>query len=294
MNIKKVTSLILALLLTLCLIPAAFADVIFEPRDKFYEKHREDMQYADKVYIANATANGYESPEDDDVLLTASDGTRLYISFVYTDANGVEWGVYDWDTTTCWFRLDELEPVYDTRDFINDHKDEFTEYADQLAEVPLDGGEMPLWKYPGSEEQYGSVYLDEYFTHADYASFVYTDHEGRAWVYFPYVFGMEGWANAADPLNHTPVVFDANAPAETPAPTEEPAAEPTAAPTPTAEPEPSEEPNEVEVGSESKSPARMNTVVLIAIAVLAVGFVMVISVVLIVVLYVLNKKKKQN
>ena len=130
MNIKRISAILLALILTLCLIPTAFADVIFEPRDSFYEKHSEDMYYADKVYIAQETANGYESPEDNDVVLTASDGTRLYISHVYTDENGEEWGVYDWDTTTCWFRLSDLVPVYDTRDFINDHKHEFTDYND--------------------------------------------------------------------------------------------------------------------------------------------------------------------
>ena len=292
MNLKRISAILLALLLMLCLVPATFADVIFEPRDSFYEKHREDMRYADKVYIAQEKANGYESPEDDDVMLTASDGTRLYISHVYTDENGEEWGIYDWDTTTCWFRLSDLEPVYDTRDFINDHKHEFTDYNDQLADLPLDGGEMPLWKYPGSEDQYGSVYLDEYFTHADYASFVYTDAEGRNWVYFPYVFGMEGWANADDPLNPDPVVFDANAPAQepkaTPAPTEAPAAESTAQPLPSEEPIPTEEP-----AAPVSSASRLSTIVLIVIAVLAVGFVVVLSVVLIIVFFVLSKNKKK-
>ena len=291
MNIKRISSILLALILTLCLVPTTLADVIFEPCDSFYEKHREDMRYADKVYIAQEQAEGYEKPEDNDVVLTASDGTRLYISHVYTDENGEEWGVYDCDTTTCWFRLSDLVPVYDTRDFINDHKHEFTDYNDQLADLALDGGEMPLWKYPGSEDQSGSVYLDEYFTHAVYAFFVYTDAEGRDWVYFPYVFGMEGWANTADPLNPEPVVFDANAPAEpeaTPAPTEEPAAENTAEPMPTEEP--AKAVDDVITGGH---PTGFGNILVIVIALLAVGFVVMLSVVLIVVFYVLGKNKKK-
>lgn len=289
MNIRKFSAILLALLLTLCLVPTTFADVIFEPQDNFFSKHREEMVYVDKVYIANELVYGYESPEDDDMLLSASDGMRLYISHAYTDANGVEWGVYDWDTVTCWFRLSELEAVYDTRDFIDDHKDEFVEYANELAEVPLEGGEMPLWTYPGSGEKSGAVYLDEYFEHDNYAFYVYYDAEGRAWVYFPYVFGMEGWANAADPLSTEPIVFDANAPAVTP--------EPTATPAPTevaVSAEPSAEP-EIERTEEVTATAGVSrtfsTTLILVLGLLFVGFIMVVAVVLILVFFVLKKKK---
>ncbi len=292
-NDKRFSAILLALLLTLCLVPTTLADVIFEPRSKFFESHREDMVYVDKVYIANELVYGYESPEDDDMLLSASDGTRLYISHAYTDANGEKWGVYDWDTVVCWFRLSELEPVYDTRDFIRDHDDEFTDYADELADLPLDGGEMPLWQYPGSGSKSGSVYLDEYFEHDTYALYVYLDAEGRAWVYFPYVFGMEGWANAADPLSTEPIVFDANAPAVTP--------EPTATPAPTdvaVSAEPSAEP-EIERTEEVTATAgvsrtlstTLSTTLILVLGLLLVGFVMVVAVVLILVFFVLKKKK---
>lgn len=289
-RICRIAAAVMAALMILCLaLPALHADVIFEPQDNFYQEHHQDMRYANKVYIAPGTVEGYESPEDDDVLLTASEGTRLYISFVYTDENGQEWGVYDWDSSTCWFRLNDLVPEYDTRDFISDHGSEFTDYADQLADLPLDGGEIPLWKYPGSEDQWGSIYLDEYFVHSDYASFVYTDREGRDWVYFPYVFGMEGWANADDPFNTDPVVFDASTPAETPAPAPAPTDEPIAKAS--TEPLPTEEPL-VDDAPDGGHPMGLGIALLIVLAIAAVGFVVILSVVLIIVFYVLNKKKK--
>ena len=294
-RICQITAACIALLMVICMmLPALHADVLFEPMDKFYQNHREDMTYIDKVYIANETANGYESPLDDDVVTTASGGTRLYISHAYTDGNGVTWGVYDVDWTTCWFRLDELEPVYDTRDFIIDHEPDFTLYDGQLSDLPSDFGEMPLWKYPGSSDRSGRIFSDEGFDPANCSSFVYTDFAGRDWVYIPYFHGSEGWINADDPTNTEPVVFDANATAETPAPTEEPAAE-SVAPQPTKEPAPTETPNEVEVNEPAEdkdnSPVNLRLIALILIAVLAVGLVVVISILLIVVFFVLNKKK---
>lgn len=291
-RICQVVAAAIAALMILCLaLPALYADVIFEPQNDFYFEHHQDMRYVNKDYLAPGPVDGYESPEDDDVTLTVDEGTQLYISFVYTDENGEEWGVYeDWSANaTAWYRLSDLVPVYDYRDFANEHKHEFSPYTDELKDLPLEGGDMPLWSYPGSEDLSGYVYLDEYFTAADYADSVYVDPDGRTWVFIPYYHGGHGWVNADDPLNPDPVIFDLNAPAETPAltpePTEEPVAESTTEPLPTEEPLVDDAPS-------GGHPMGLGVALLIVLAIAAVGFVVIVSVVLIIVFYVLNKKKK--
>ena len=292
----RIVAVVIAVLMVVCMmLPALYADVIFEPMDDFYHDHVQEMEYVDKSYSVPGVVDGYKSPENDDVVATAGPGDELYFSFVYTDENGEQWGVHeDWTSdTSAWYRLSELVPVYDYRDFAADHGAEFSHYADELKDLPLEGGDMPLWSYPGSEYTSGYVYLDEYFTPSDYADSVYVDPDGCTWVFIPYYHGGNGWVNADDPLNPDPVVFDLREPAETPAPTEEPAAEATTAPT--AESLPTEAPEELLVDDAHTGGHRMGlgVALLIVLAIAAVGFVVVLSVVLIIVFYVVGKKKKK-
>lgn len=291
-NTKKLLQIVaaaIALLMLVCLmLPILYADAIFEPQDKFYERHREEMTYIDKAFKVTQDVNGYESPTKHKVVITASPGTSLYISHAYTDENGVTWGVNNVDWTTCWFRLDELSPIYDTRDFLNDHRSELKEYTDQLHTMQQSGEELTLWSYPGSESTCGSVAFDALHTPSN----VYTDPQGNDWLYFPYIFGMEGWIYTADPQSKEPVDLEAPLAEATPAPTQEPIGEVSVVPDPTQEPLPAPSESAAEEQPDNEPGfLRSNAVLLVLLAVLAVGFVVVLSVILILVFFVLNKKK---
>ena len=153
--------LILGLTLLLCcalLIPAAHADVIWEPTENsFYDTHAAECVYQDKSYTVPQDTPAYEAPGDADPFFTLPAGETTYVSFAYTDASGKTWGAVDSrqgdEWISGWVDLTQLTPIYDNRDFLADHADEITSYAGAPAQLDADGDWM-LWKYPGSENGY--------------------------------------------------------------------------------------------------------------------------------------------
>lgn len=230
--------LTLALTLLLCcalLIPTAHADVVWEPTENsFYDAHSDECFYQDKTYFVPQDTPAYEAPGDPAPLINLPAGETVYVSFAYTDKTGRTWGAVDnWEDgvwNSAWADLSLLSPIYDTRDFLADHADELTPYEGDPAQLSSDGDWM-LWDYPGSQEGWPFT-PDEYFD-LSWAESVYTDPTGAQWLYFPYIFGCEGWIYVPDPCRTEPISLGFATPEPTAQPTAEPTAQPTVQPTST-------------------------------------------------------------
>lgn len=111
---KKMIRILCVVLILLMLPIQVSADIIYEPwDDSFYEEHRDQCEYHSRSYTANGP-NGdvtvYESPESAWEEMKLSNGTVLWISYIYEDPDGITWGYWahwemDWQG---WVPMDYL------------------------------------------------------------------------------------------------------------------------------------------------------------------------------------------
>lgn len=198
----KIFTLFLAALAILSLTFPASADVIIEPRDSFFEKHREECTYVARQYelagydgkVTVFTAPGGMNK------LTLDNGLRGTIQFTW-EGKGTTWGylIY-WDDQWIegWVPMDDVSLVYDSREFKTDHAGEIVE----TDPVPVDFHEAVLYRYPNGPagntltEDPDYQRFDEIFTQ------VYTDENGLRWSYVDYYKGWrESWVCLDDPMN---------------------------------------------------------------------------------------------
>lgn len=198
---KRLVALICAVMLAVCCIASVSADVIFEPNDSFYETHRDACVRHERSYTAvgpNGDVTVYESPESDKVMATYANGEALYISYIYTDPAGIQWGFYEnWETNVSgWIPMDYLELIYDGISFEEEFGHLFTEEEGTLA-VEHQGKTVKFWKYPGSSE-----YLEWTVEGENMPVYqtVYTDANGVRWGREGYYMGLRGyWMNLDAP-----------------------------------------------------------------------------------------------
>ena len=248
---KRIGTVLLALCLSFLLAVSAFADVIYEPEDDFFEKHRDECHYEDRVYIASGE-NGYASAKKNPTSKKAEweipNGTEVYISFVWDQDGG--WGLKD---SHGWISMSELTVKYDGISFAQEHGREFR-YLDEWEFLDLtDLDCLHLWRYPGDTEPFdtlggsGQDYWWGWPPEEMSFNTIYEDPEGRRWGYVNYYYGLRDfWVCLTAPDDAFicgGVELAGEQPAETPAPTASPS--PTAVPAPTvspATPQPTEQP----------------------------------------------------
>ena len=213
---KKISSLLLViLLLSACVLPVS-ADMLWEPygNDYYMSKGYDTFTSVARTYYVpdGMTVNFYESPEGCKLIKAVEAGTRIYVGFS-RELQGGTWGVGypygDWETEG-WFRLGRLQLEYDHETFMTDFAD-----AIQSVEGVLDAhtltAPVPTWTYPGSgviqttldciweQVQYNDGKL-EYHS-------LYTDPDGGQWGYVGYFMGRCGWIYLADLYTETPPAF---------------------------------------------------------------------------------------
>jgi hypothetical protein len=206
--------LIIFLLAALTWIPA-LADVIWEPSDSFYEQHREDCVYNNRHYTANGkdgVITVVKEPVSNEAVASVNNGNTFFVSFTYTDKDGAEWGVVefnpdgsgnlaDLDYSTAvsgWVRMTDMTVVYDDISFAEDHQSEFEPYTGNYEEFK-NGEPVTFWSYPGS----GVVAWEEdAFERNDFFQITetFTDTDGRLWGYIGYYYGARNiWVCISDP-----------------------------------------------------------------------------------------------
>ncbi len=246
---KRFATLLLILVLCLSLGMTALADVVYEPEDDFYEKHRDECYYENRVYIASGEA-GFaavkKSPTSNKTLKELPNGEEVYVSYIWGQEGG--WGLMD---GTGWISMKELTVKYDSISFEQEHGREFL-LLEEPELLDLSGCEgFGLWEYPGDKAPYARLSWtgdDAWFSGPpDDLTFntIYEGPDGLRWGYMHYYYGhRDFWVCLSEP-DAKGTAAEPTAPpvekgsTETPAPTEAPVS--TASPAP-ASPEPTELP----------------------------------------------------
>ncbi len=190
---KKIAlfSLILATFFSFCL--PAFADVIVEPSDLFYNTHKDECDHRDfRQYTVN-TEDGYAyiyvSPGSSQTVKGISNGEVVGFQWFYTDKDGEEWGVRTGESG--WFRMSDLTLIYDALSFLEEYADEIRDYEEGSYFLEAtEENPVERWKYPGVK------YESSPMTNGDVSSCVqkiYTDEQGVVWGYIPYRSGRRNF-----------------------------------------------------------------------------------------------------
>lgn len=199
---RKIFTLFLAALAVFSLTVPASADLIWEPDDSFYEKHRGECSYVGREYelagydgkVTVFTAPGGMNK------FTLDNGLRVGIQFTW-EGKGTTWGYlirWDDDRPEGWVPMDDVSLVYDSKQFMTDHAGEIEE----TQPIPVDFHEAVLYAYPNGPA--GSVLEEEpdYMTFSETFTQVYTDQAGLRWGYVGYYMGrLESWVCLDDPMN---------------------------------------------------------------------------------------------
>ena len=200
---KKFFTLFLALLAVLALASSASADVIWEPVNSFYERHKEECTYVNRAYQLEGyggTVTVFTAPNGMSKV-TLENGTRGRVQFTWKGI-GVAWGyLYQLNGSDAegWVPMDDLSLIYDSKQFVEDHKAEIQE----LEEVPVDFQEAVLYSYPnGPLKGYTLEEDPDYLLFSQAFDKLYTDENGLRWGHISYYFGHEdGWACLDGPMN---------------------------------------------------------------------------------------------
>ena len=238
---KRFLTLLFILLLTLSLGMNALADVIYEPEDSFFKKHRDECYYENRVYIASGEA-GYaaimKDPKSNKKVEELPNGTEAYVSYVWDKEGG--WALLD---RRGWISLTELTVKYDSVSFEAEYGKEFLHPEDPEF-LDLTGCEgFGLWEYPGDKAPYARLSWtgeDAWFTAPPddlFFNTIYEGPDGLRWGYVHYYYGRRDfWVCLSDPdLGRIPDAGPANA--ENPGPgQEQPTEAPADLPSPTAAP----------------------------------------------------------
>lgn len=169
----------------------AYADLIWEPEDSFYEHHSSECHYVDRTFAANPPEGEsleiFEAPDSAKVIATREKGEYIGISHSYKDSAGNSWGLL---YAGGWVPMDYLAELYDGEAFYKEYSDEITRESGEIdiSQIPEDK-DMYFYSYPGAEEGY-SVYKQD---DNPYYSMCFTDPEGHKWGYVSYYYISEGW-----------------------------------------------------------------------------------------------------
>lgn len=195
------------ILLFICLVFFAagsipvYADMMWEPdSNAFYSAHSKDCYGMSKICIANGSEGyitGWESPDSNKKIASFTNGTKFHIFCAYTDDNGENWGLSNFEKSedkyiSFWINMKDLTGTYDSDSFYLEHQSEFHPYAGDLNEYTVKSA-LILWTYPGSGNH--TVYTDKQMP---VISYTYTDDSGSKWGC---VTNRKQWICINDPEN---------------------------------------------------------------------------------------------
>ena len=180
---------------------AAYADVISEPDNTFFDEYYVYMVPLDREFIVNGEhgfTQAQSEPGVQNVIGTFQNGDRCYITYscLY---DGEYWGVsYIGEIGYGWFRLAEMLVLYDAIAFEEEHSADFYEYTGDFEEL-LREGSVIIWEWPGSDITF---FTFEIFDEDNiWITRAYMDAQGREWGYLDF-YGKGGWVCLSDPMNY--------------------------------------------------------------------------------------------
>ncbi|MBR6405528.1 MAG: hypothetical protein IKS18_04940 [Lachnospiraceae bacterium] len=192
---------ILAVFVLLFSVPA-YADIIYEPNDDFYQQHIDECEttYYWKAYkvISDSAVLIVRSPEDDTVVGEYKPGVFFSTNTSYQSGDTIWYYLTDFDhpDKAGWISNAGIEQIYDTDCFTEDHISELQ------GTVKLDIKklkEITFCAYPGGH-QIDTRILQNQTDETLTCEGSYTDPEGKVWGYCGYFYGpVNGWVCLDDP-----------------------------------------------------------------------------------------------
>ncbi len=202
---RRIVCLLTAAFCCCLLAGMAFADVIWEPENRFYEKHSDECTYLNRSYIVNSPEGGvriYSSPESHSAKETVQNGEKLRVYFTYAQET---WGYVYGSQTEGWAELSGLTLLYDHEWFCEDFADQFyeDEQAVQAFREALEPDDvLQVYSYPCSGSVSSTLQMDWVQDPQDLGfQQLFRDEEGRVWGYLGYFMGHRDWICLTDPTN---------------------------------------------------------------------------------------------
>lgn len=201
---KRLVTVLLALVLVLTMAPAVRADLIYIPQSDFLDAHWQECEEIRRVYIARTDVTAYENPENGLEEGVLPQGEPVELFYVWTDAQGMEWGYMEYYKENVsvfgWIPMCFMALRYDYISFEEDYGDQFHKLdVYQYLDESCLGQEIWFWAYPGSDRGYSIQLAEDEEYLPDYNLF-YNDEQGRKWIYIGYYMGFRNyWICASDP-----------------------------------------------------------------------------------------------
>lgn len=202
---KRFWTCLMTLAMLLALTAPACADLLWEPRNSFYEKHSGECDYVGRSHYANG-GEGFvtlwDAPGGSIVEGQFQNGTTLEVYWQYED-----WGCATiWGDETGeisgWVPMEDLCLIYDHISFEEEYGDQFRDYNGELADYEGEDDGITFWEYPGAAEPnitwtYGGDIIDNLAGTEDrdsYIQAVFVDENGLSWGFVGYMYGrMNAW-----------------------------------------------------------------------------------------------------
>lgn len=196
---KKLISLCMLVALLLALAAPASADVIWEPMDAFFQKHREEFQVHRTNYYVNAPSGVctlYRAPGGSETG-TLENGEVFSAYYLYTAEDGTQWGMSDDER---YVPMSCLLDVYDL-EFLEESADSLQKEAPAGVRTKLAEGETFLWwSYPRGVWHAEENWFGADCNLAEAATEFYQDDQGLWWGYIGYWMGrQEAWVCLSQP-----------------------------------------------------------------------------------------------
>jgi len=204
--IKKSIAGLITVLFMLLPSLAVYSDMVIEPKNDFYDRHRNQIIRLDRGFSANG-AGGFASvlkePGRKNVVGKLQNGevTDVQYSCLY---NGDFWGFTL--EYSGWIKMDQLLVLYDYVAFGEDHFDEFYSYSGDYAGIK-EARSAIAWPWPGADEPLWT--FEDLNADSFSVAYAYKDSESREWGFVTYLYGSRNiWFCLSDPQNRDIPAFN--------------------------------------------------------------------------------------
>ena len=148
MMAKKILALFMAVLMALSLTATALADVVWEPRNSFYETHHSQCTYLGRSYYANGPdgfVTLWDAPGGSTVAAQYENGTALSVYWTYKNWGCITvWEGKNREEVSGWVPMEQLYLIYDHISFEEEYGAYFKPYDGQFDGSGLKDGDE-IW-----------------------------------------------------------------------------------------------------------------------------------------------------
>lgn len=198
---KKILSILIAVILAMSCALSVSADVVFEPDDNFYTRNADKCVLVERYFVATKTVYTVNEPNSDITYGKLNKDDEVYISYTYEDKNGIVWGLISFSDVSGWIPMGYLEVVYDNISFTEEFGDKFVEpdSIDELFKANLSNTDpIVFWEYPGSESYWEFEAWQDSYSDIGFL-YLFDDASGATWGYVAYYYGASGWVYIDNP-----------------------------------------------------------------------------------------------